>query len=371
MYGDWGCVYHSSMQARGELSLYHIYEPAADLATRATRGVHVVQVGGWTPRCCPGPLRRTRQPWHARTSATHRVWSACCVVGSLVVPGAALFDLPRQYDLARESGRARAPGMRALVLLVCTAPMTRSTVPALQCDLANTENVCPPAGFFCPAAPPDADKTPVDGSFAGCAPCKCSGDCTCGSGCKLCSCGQLCCTHSPAKAGNPCYQPCPPGQTSKGDGTDWDQCYTPLTRQWGVQWLMLATIVAAGYVGGGAAWAKRTGSALRHPHEGRWREMHGFVLDGIAFTRARVQGRRGSVTELLRGGSRERSDGEAMERGTSGRERPAREKSPRAKKKSNTTKGRQSERADASPAPVVALEQGTPAGGGGRWVHVT
>jgi hypothetical protein len=291
----------------------------------------------------------------------------------------------------------RAPARLAGTLLAAVAvivpPATRAGgVPALKCDPSNKENVCPPAGFFCPEAPADADKTPAGASFAGCAPCKCNGDCACGSGCQLCSCGQLCCSHSPGGPDHQCFQPCPPGQTSSGDGTDWDSCFTPLTKQWGAQWLLLTTFAAVGYAAGGAAWARRTGNPHWHPHHDQWKELESLVLDGIVFSQqAQRGGPRAAATEpLLRPAARERERGNSSSssgggsrsgRKTKGKERDGSPKPKKGKTESRgdgSSSGPRGEEApepsggDAAAAqePTTQAATSTASSGGGRWVHI-
>ena len=288
---------------------------------------------------------------------------------------------------------ARLAGTLLAAVAVTVLPATLAGVPALKCDPTNKENVCPPAGFFCPAAPADADKTPAGASFVGCAPCKCSGDCACGSGCQLCSCGQLCCSHSPGGPDHQCFQPCPPGQTSSGDGTDWDSCFTPLTKQWGAQWLLLATIAAVGYAAGGAAWARRTGNPHWHPHHDRWKELESLVLDGIAFSqRARRGGSRAAATEALlrpaaareseRGNSSSSSGGGSRSgRKSKGKERDSSPKPKKGKTESRGDSSGSGPRGEEAPEPsggdaAAAQEPTTQAAtstassGGGRWVHI-
>lgn len=289
---------------------------------------------------------------------------------------------------------ARLAGtLLAAVAVTVMLPATRAGVPALKCDPTNKENVCPPAGFFCPVAPADADKTPAGASFAGCAPCKCNGDCACGSGCQLCSCGQLCCSHSPGGPDHQCFQPCPPGQTSSGDGTDWDRCFTPLTKQWGAQWLLLATAVVVGYAAGGAVWARRTGNPHWHPHHNQWKELESLVLDGIAFSQqAQRGGSRATAAEpLLRPAARESERGNRSSSSgggsRSGRKSKGKERDSSPKPKKGKT---ESSRGDVSGSGLRGEEAQEPSGGdaaapqelttqaatstassgGGRWVHI-
>ena len=125
----------------------------------------------------------------------------------------------------------------------------------------------------------------------------------------------------------------------------------------------------------------RAASLAAHPHYQRWLETRLLVSDGISFARARVQGRSGSRAGRLRGGQ-----GESSERLMAAASAPVRggerRKEKKSKAKSNSARsgkaakaaGRPTtssdEKAQAPSAQPTVLE-GTAAGGGGRWVHVS
>lgn len=111
-----------------------------------------------------------------------------------------------------------------------------------------------------------------------------------------------------------------------------------------------------------------------HPHFERWKALRGLVRDGTAFARANVQGkasgriapsaREEQLLKHKKDPSRRRQKG-TNERGSqSGRTERGRHTVCEG---ANNEQAPPSEASDAHPD-VVA---GTPAGGGGRWVHVT
>lgn len=66
---------------------------------------------------------------------------------------------------------------------------------------------------------------------------------------------------------------------------------------WGVTVVLVAVLGSAAYVVGGIAYGRRTkgrnGPPLEaHPHFLQWQELHALIMDGLAYSRARVQGRK-------------------------------------------------------------------------------
>ena len=92
---------------------------------------------------------------------------------------------------------------------------------SIQKGINGCSNLYPPKGYYC----------------KNCVKCTCSLP-----GLNKRSCGQLCCSSVPTKlkkknkktfgspthydGTHPCYTKCPKGMTSKGNGKDWDSCYT-------------------------------------------------------------------------------------------------------------------------------------------------
>jgi hypothetical protein len=279
-----------------------------------------------------------------------------------------------------------------LLLFGAGAQWAAARVPTVKCG--GEENICPPAGFYCPAAPEDARQQ--TGNFPGCGLCLCDASCACGSGCKLCSCGALCCDHSPVNVGAPnqCYIPCPPGLTSRGDGTDWDRCHKPVGRHWGTPLLVLLAVLGVAYVVGGAAWSRRTSSSDFHPHVARWRALRSLVVDGVAFARQRVRpaGSRlqpstlsATVRQRLlqQQQSKTASDGDADKKSSKARRKTKRKSTQARCTKSSGSASGVGDAVAASVPPVTdddgiagssdgssrAVHSG--AAGGGRWVRVT
>eukprot|EP01046_Picozoa_sp_COSAG06_P025192 COSAG06_NODE_2102_length_7592_cov_14.509676_8_plen_427_part_00 len=64
-------------------------------------------------------------------------------------------------------------------------------------------------------------------------------------------------------------------------------CASPA--DWGMEFLLLAAVLGAAYVGGGIVLGSKQGAggagAKAHPHYSRWVEVHGLVQDGVAFVR--------------------------------------------------------------------------------------
>jgi hypothetical protein len=132
-----------------------------------------------------------------------------------------------------------------------------------------------------------------------------------------------------------------------------------------------------------------------HPHFTRWVEGAALVSDGVAFARARQQGKRGPVAAAAvpaRAGDDSEDDSGGGDEGASGgggsgggRRREKREESSKKEKKrgrsSSKRKGK-GKGGEGLSEPLAAAEQpapaavapapaaGTASAGGGRWVHV-
>jgi hypothetical protein len=200
--------------------------------------------------------------------------------------------------------------------------------------------------------------------------------------------------------------PLNPGQPQRGHGMV-AQGFGPSSCASRLGGIFSAVVLVGGalYVGGGVVYGARAqgrgggGGGRRlmlscHPHHGVWVQLAALVSDGIAFVRGRLLGGGGGG-----GGSRQR----LLESGGSARpshgERGGKEKKERkADKKEDKNKSRRHRRsssgsssgpgkesmggragsaeglvAPVAAAPSSAPQQGinTPAGGGGRWVHVS
>lgn len=134
----------------------------------------------------------------------------------------------------------------------------------------------------------------------------------------------------------------------------------------------MALVAGVAYIAGGFALARALGASA-HPHQQTWRNLGGLVADGVAFSKGLSRHRGPRVYTAV-------PQAKPVERSQS--------KEHKSKKQSETDRGSERKRARAvrspekpdsggtkteSDAPLAAEQQlvaGTPAGGGGRWVHV-
>jgi hypothetical protein len=144
-----------------------------------------------------------------------------------------------------------------------------------------------------------------------------------------------------------------------------------LPTSWGTVFVVLFSLGAALYIGGGVAHGvKNTGQPLgprAHPHFEMVGELRGLVEDGVSFTRARMNGDKGAPSKGLLGPDTEqkKEKKETKEKKTQKKEKEKEraDEEPRAA----TASGGGSATAPASAPDTPAT--GTPAGGGGRWQH--
>lgn len=161
---------------------------------------------------------------------------------------------------------------------------------------------------------------------------------------------------------------------------------------WGITFLVWMGLCCAVYFGGGSVFAARTsGGALNlraHPHYSHWIDLVGLVSDGVAWSRAAVQGQSALTTGPQRGvgGGRYTHVREhSSDDNTGGQKRRAADKSKNKRnhkkgdKKQKSCKGDAvdsasgsmsegaSEAAESLQSAVATGVAGTAAGGGGRW----
>lgn len=155
---------------------------------------------------------------------------------------------------------------------------------------------------------------------------------------------------------------------------------------WGWSFILAAVLCGGLYAGGG--WIlnhrlKNLNGVDALPHKDRWKELMGLVQDGVRFTQARINGRRGyaavreehSETRAAKSVS-DRSHGKngaGREFGTAtGRKSKSRKDSKQRSKPPDATEFLpESESSDASRATEAESKaKSTPSGTGGRWVHV-
>ena len=156
---------------------------------------------------------------------------------------------------------------------------------------------------------------------------------------------------------------------------------------WGAGFLLIATLGAAGYGGGGTVLGGRQRggpAALRsHPHHQRWVEVMALVHDGVSFSRARVQGRGSTRSPDTSRPSSERLLPAIADKDRGGNAGQSRRKEKKSKKSKHAAsmepqpnvnvsngKAEPGEGAAAGSPPAAAV-QGSAAGDGGRWVHVS
>ena len=171
------------------------------------------------------------------------------------------------------------------------------------------------------------------------------------------------------------------------------QVYCDPDSSWGAAFLLVVALAGPGYVGAGAVLGGRQrgrAAALAvHPHYQTWLEVRSLVSDGISFTRARAQGRSTRPQQQRQEAARAPGSERLMTAATSDdedrvRKRGSGEKKSRKEKKSRPKSGSpkamdsaaiSSERTEPPAATAAtAAEPDTvsaPAGGGGRWVHVS
>ena len=175
---------------------------------------------------------------------------------------------------------------------------------------------------------------------------------------------------------------------------------------WGVTFIAGLVLGGGAYVGVGVALGARAGrgqlAPSSHPHYPSWVSVAGLVADGVAYSRARAQGR--SVSTAKRGGGSYAAVGDASRAGrdsvkhgssrtesktSGGSSSSSSKKTKKDKRDKSKSPGRAAEsqeqqqdhadsaRATTSSAAASATDQepagqaaGTAAGGGGRWVHI-
>lgn len=167
------------------------------------------------------------------------------------------------------------------------------------------------------------------------------------------------------------------------------QVYCSPDSAWGTAFLLAVALGGGGYLVGGVVVGGRqhgrAASLSTHPHYQRWLETRSLVSDGISFARARVQGRSGGRAGRLRDGRGE-TTATSSERLMAAASAPVRggerRKEKKSKAKSNSARSGKAAKAAGPPttsndekaqtrsAQPIELE-GTAAGGGGRWVHVS
>ena len=166
--------------------------------------------------------------------------------------------------------------------------------------------------------------------------------------------------------------------------------------EWGTEFMLLIFFgVGVFYVGGGVAWAakmKGAAPALRlHPHFSVWVEVHALVVDGVELARGKGSGRGSGGRGTAGGGTQsdtcnrrrllESGAGASPPAGASpsaaGQEKKSKSKSKSSKKNSGNDRlssPPKSEKKNGEPTDVTDLmattADGTPAGGGGRWIHM-
>lgn len=131
---------------------------------------------------------------------------------------------------------------------------------------------------------------------------------------------------------------------------------------WGITVLLVVGLGSLVYVVGGIAYGRRTkgssGPPLEaHPHYIQWQEVHALTMDGVAFSRGRLQGRR-TTSGGARSGGYERLS--ASSGGKSHARRPEREEtdtneerspsSSRPSAKSSKSSKHKSEKSDREPS---------------------
>ena len=132
---------------------------------------------------------------------------------------------------------------------------------------------------------------------------------------------------------------------------------------WGITVLLVVGLGSLVYVVGGIAYGRRTkgssGPPLEaHPHYIQWQEVHALTMDGMAFSRGRLQGRR-TTTGGARSGGYERLSASSSG-GKSHARRPEREEtganeerspsSSRPSAKSSKSSKHKSEKSDREPS---------------------
>ena len=151
----------------------------------------------------------------------------------------------------------------------------------------------------------------------------------------------------------------------------------------GWHFVILVALMAAGYTGGGVAWGWRVRgkkgrpSLQLHPHFPRWLEVAALFEDGVAFSRSHAH--RSKASPDIGRRSRGAGGDDTME---AAEQQVKKSKSTKTKTKTKHSKTPHDaneplvEKETGSTSPRVppvdtAPAVGTPAGGGGRWVHVT
>eukprot|EP01052_Picozoa_sp_SAG31_P019706 SAG31_NODE_1449_length_8308_cov_2.319893_2_plen_315_part_00 len=149
--------------------------------------------------------------------------------------------------------------------------------------------------------------------------------------------------------------------------------------EWGHEFLVVLFVACGCYVGGGIAWAAKTRGAVlsprSHPHWTTWLELHGLVLDGVRFVRSgrntNDESSRHSLTsdkllnKVPKGGKKKSTSKgskkvrDSNDEGKTGPQNAGESRSGANKRTISEPEASQS-----------CTAAGTPAGGGGRWVHV-
>ena len=148
---------------------------------------------------------------------------------------------------------------------------------------------------------------------------------------------------------------------------------------WGMEFVLVFLVGGAAYVAGGVVYGRRTkggsGPPLEaHPHFEKWQAFRSLTMDGVAFSRARLQGRsgggsRGSVYERVPEGGGEGDRSGRSERVPEEKKTSKSSKGSKGSKSSGKDSGKQSKESkegkESSPKKSKSSGKGKPKSGGG------